>query len=292
MPEPHKEEFDWDAFHGDTCEASVAAVGAWARCLYKMRRSVTRGRVSWPMSTYARLFGTSVEQAKVLIDEISALGIGDADQESNGNVTLTNRRIYRAWETAESARLRQQNRRIGLKEVETGDACHASVTNEQENAPSSLKKEDKNKKEEKRASRTKTDRDPRLDHPAIIAVLNACGRYPFKELWDTIIEIVGVNPDFDLLKKCWIAWRTRNYKPTNFGWLMDWYREGGPPNPPGNNNGTNQYGGSKPTNREKLERTAEIISQYPTEAELQEQEAAERGEDSGSYYDHQQTPPA
>lgn len=88
-------QFDWDAFHVDTMEASAAATGSWIRCLYKMRRSVTRGRLSLSISQYARLFGTSPEQAQAIITEISTLGIGEAETLSDGRITLTNRRLFR-----------------------------------------------------------------------------------------------------------------------------------------------------------------------------------------------------
>src|SRR5687767_4077287 len=107
MPQSPTDEFDWDAFMRDTYEASPAATGAWLRCLYKMRLSVTRGRLSWPLSSYARLFGTSQDQAKVLIDEIRALGIGDAENLGDGGITLTNRRMYRLFRDAELNRERQ-----------------------------------------------------------------------------------------------------------------------------------------------------------------------------------------
>lgn len=100
--------FDWDAFMRDTLEASSAATGAWLRCLYKMRLSVTRGRICLPVTNYARLFGTSQDQAKAILAEIEALGIGDAVTESNGNVTLTNRRMFREWEARKNNAERQE----------------------------------------------------------------------------------------------------------------------------------------------------------------------------------------
>lgn len=88
------EEFDWDAFMRDTNDASIAATGAWMRCLYKMRHSVTPGRLTRTLPQYARLFGSTVDQAKAVVDEIVSLNIGDAD-EADGQITLTNRRMYR-----------------------------------------------------------------------------------------------------------------------------------------------------------------------------------------------------
>lgn len=101
------EEFDWDAFMRDTLEASPATAGAWLRCLYKMRLSVTRGRISLPIETYARLFGADRAQTEAIIAEIHALNIGEVEYESNGNITLTNRRMFREWEAKEGNRIRQ-----------------------------------------------------------------------------------------------------------------------------------------------------------------------------------------
>jgi hypothetical protein len=67
-----------------------------------MRKSVTRGRISMPLNNYAKLFGTSQDQAQAIITEISDLGIGDADSEASGKITLTNRRLYREGKGGEA----------------------------------------------------------------------------------------------------------------------------------------------------------------------------------------------
>lgn len=107
----HTEEFDWDAYHRDTRELSLDAKGAWWDCLYKMRLSATRGRISMPLSSYARMFGSTAQKAQRVIAEIAQHGVGDLVVESDGSWTLINRRMFRAWQVAESARLRQAKRR-------------------------------------------------------------------------------------------------------------------------------------------------------------------------------------
>jgi hypothetical protein len=87
--------FDWDAFMRDTLELSIEATGAWLRCLYKMRLAATRGRLSWPLLTYAKLFGETEEGARLVIDEIADYGVGNLEIEPNGNFTLSNRRMLR-----------------------------------------------------------------------------------------------------------------------------------------------------------------------------------------------------
>jgi hypothetical protein len=75
----------------------------------------------------------------------------------------------------------------------------------------------------------KKQRDERLDHPALAAVLEIRGAYPPKDLWNLVIEKVGVNPDSAKLKECWLEWRTRGYSPVAYGWLLDWYLNGNMP---------------------------------------------------------------
>lgn len=135
------EQFDWDAFMRDTFEASAAATGAWLRCLYKMRLSVTRGRISWPITSYMRLFGTSQDQAKVLIDEIKTLGIGDAVTESNGNITLVNRRLFRAFKEQEG----NKNRQAAYRERHSENRSNGKVTKDEKRPLTILEKEIDNK---------------------------------------------------------------------------------------------------------------------------------------------------
>jgi hypothetical protein len=86
--------FNWSDFIDDTNELSLAAVGAWIKCLHKMRKSVTRGRISMPIEGYARMFGSSVDQAQRVVDEIAEFGVGNAET-CEGKITLINRRMYR-----------------------------------------------------------------------------------------------------------------------------------------------------------------------------------------------------
>jgi|SRR5580765_3531757 len=120
--------FDWDDYHRDTRELSLAAKGAWWDCLYKMRLSRTRGQISMPLSSYARMFGCSSEEAKTVIGEISELRIGDAVTEHNGNVTLTNRRMYRIHLEKEANKQRQSRHRQKIARGENSES-NGNVTN-------------------------------------------------------------------------------------------------------------------------------------------------------------------
>lgn len=122
--------------------------------------------------------------------------------------------------------------------------------------------------EEKKDKRADKPHDPRSKHPAIVAVQNIRGSYPPKELWDTVIELLGEHPDVVRLKKCWVAWRTKGYKPMNYGWLVDWYPNG----IEGEANGTNKQRNGYKTAAEK--RADSLRSQRAIVAEL-------RGEGGG-----------
>lgn len=99
----------------------------------------------------------------------------------------------------------------------------------------------------KKGARADKPHDARKTHPAVVAVRETRGAFPSKDLWDVIIETLGTHPNVTLLKKCWHAWRTRGYSPTNYGWLVDWYLNG----IPGGSNGTNQQHNGYETAAEK-----------------------------------------
>ena len=74
--------------------------------------------------------------------------------------------------------------------------------------------------------------DPRSKHPAILAIQAITGRYPSKNIYDAIIRIVGETPNCEDLKTCFEAWCLKGFRPTNFGWVTDWYITGIPTHEP------------------------------------------------------------
>ena len=90
-----------------------------------------------------------------------------------------------------------------------------------------------NKKEEKSLSRPKAEpktkpEDPRRHHPAIVAVNEVVGLYPPKEIWDEIIDSLGMDIDTGKLKLCFTKWRARGYNKTNYAGFISWYHDGVP----------------------------------------------------------------
>jgi len=59
------------------------------------------------------------------------------------------------------------------------------------------------------------------------------GRFPPKELFPKVIEIVDGRRDADMLTACWSEWIGRGYNRVNYGWFLDWYKKG--KIPPGRN---------------------------------------------------------
>ncbi len=70
--------------------------------------------------------------------------------------------------------------------------------------------------------------DPRKNHPAIVAIREISSLYPPKEIWDLLIDTLGEKPHAARLKECWLAWRVRGNKPTNYAWALEWYVQGVP----------------------------------------------------------------
>lgn len=71
--------------------------------------------------------------------------------------------------------------------------------------------------------------DPRSKSPAITCVRSVIGgKYPPKELYDAIINVLGENPDEAKLAGCRQAWLARGYNPNSWQWLLEWYSGGIP----------------------------------------------------------------
>lgn len=105
-------------------------------------------------------------------------------------------------------------------------------------APTPVQSPDPISEEKKRDKRTDKPSDPRSKLPAIVAVRSITGKFPHLDIYDAVIAALGEHPDIELLKKCWSAWRIKDFKATNYGWVVDWYVNG----IPGETNGKNRSG--------------------------------------------------
>jgi uncharacterized protein YdaU (DUF1376 family) len=112
--------------------------------------------------------------------------------------------------------------------------------------------------------------DPRKNHPAIVAVQDVCRRYPPKEIWDEIIDHVGIDIDLTRMRKCFASWVGRGFNRTNYDWLFDWYVNNRIPTAGNRSNAGNQQNrnGNRPTSTDRLGDYSSVIEQYPSETEL------------------------
>lgn len=70
--------------------------------------------------------------------------------------------------------------------------------------------------------------DPRTHTPAIEACRELLSRYPKKELWDGLIEVLGDHPDIAKLTACRHEWLERGYNAESIKWATEWYVSGIP----------------------------------------------------------------
>ncbi|MHB8110526.1 MAG: hypothetical protein ACYDHW_10900 [Syntrophorhabdaceae bacterium] len=137
-------------FIKDTRVLSLAGRGAWTDLLCLMWFSTERGKLSYPIEGYARLFGASIEETKRVIEELIMFQICDSVTECNGNVTLINRRMAR-----DANQQQKTNDRVKrFRNAKEKRDCNAKLTplSSSSSSSSSLKKE---KKKENIPPRTK-----------------------------------------------------------------------------------------------------------------------------------------
>lgn len=94
-------------------------------------------------------------------------------------------------------------------------------------------------------------------HPAIECFRAVTGRFPVKSQWAEIARVLGGDPDQPRLRRCFVAWEGKGFKPTNLGWLYEWYVDGIPKGPP-NGHGP---GPVNPTREMLKRRMAEALAE-------------------------------
>lgn len=108
----------------DTRPLSLAAKGAWIDLLCAMWRSQTRGTLTLSLMGYSRLIGATVDQTTSVIKELTDMQICNIVTNSNGDVTLTSRRMAREERIREQTRYRVERFRDGPQKRD----CNANVT--------------------------------------------------------------------------------------------------------------------------------------------------------------------
>lgn len=111
MAKAPADQFYFRDYISDTRSLSLAARGAWMDILSHGFFKTPQGRISQSLEDWATMFGCDEATAKTVLEAIRKHQVGDVVTNRNGEITVTNRRQYRAWEEKEANRLRQKRYR-------------------------------------------------------------------------------------------------------------------------------------------------------------------------------------
>jgi hypothetical protein len=106
----------------DTRSLNLMAKGAWADILFLGFSKTPQGRISQSLDDWATMFGCDIATAKTVLEAIRKHQVGDVVTQRNGDITVTNRRMYRDWKEREAAKNRAKAYRDRHGGHEQGDA--------------------------------------------------------------------------------------------------------------------------------------------------------------------------
>jgi hypothetical protein len=112
----------------DTRILSLSARGAWVDILCVLHGSSTRGTITFPVRGWSRIMGVSEAEFESAIQEIDSMKVGNVIRCSNGDVTITCRRMLSESITREQTRLRVQNHRNKERNSKSNTPSNANVT--------------------------------------------------------------------------------------------------------------------------------------------------------------------
>jgi hypothetical protein len=112
----------------DTRILTLSARGAWVDILCVLHGSSTRGTATFPVRGWSRIMGVSDAEFVTTIEEIDAMKVGNVIRCSNGDVTITCRRMLNEAITREQTRLRVQNHRNKERNNERNASSNAKET--------------------------------------------------------------------------------------------------------------------------------------------------------------------
>lgn len=235
---------DW--LRDDVSGCSLEAQGLWLRMMIVMHDAQVYGQMilnNEPMSVefVAKKIGISPKKYSNLLQELEFAGV--INRKENG--VIFSGRMER------DERARQQNRERQRKhynkpngEPNADLTANITATSRQPNAKpngassssSSSSNKNKKKEEELRVRTTASPSAPepeckpadtRKDHPVIVTIREITNRFPPKEIWDELIDQVGINNiNIVQMRKCYATWISRGFKKTNYDWIFDWYVNG------------------------------------------------------------------
>lgn len=114
----------------DTRSLSLEAKGAWMDILAHGFFNVPQGRISQDLDAWSRMLGCPVDTARTVLEQIGKHRVGDVETERNGDVTVTNRRQFNAWQEREANKHRVADYRERKKAANStggNGECNADV---------------------------------------------------------------------------------------------------------------------------------------------------------------------
>ena len=104
------EQFYWGDWLNDVelQAASTVSRGVWINALCRMWYSKTRGEISGTVEQLSKICNCKTEEFKVFLVDIKMLGFCYTSHNTNGNIILRNRRMWRKEKERENNRLRQK----------------------------------------------------------------------------------------------------------------------------------------------------------------------------------------
>jgi len=112
----------------DTRVLTLSARGAWVDILCVLHSSSTRGTTKFAIRGWARIMGASEADVLAALREIEDMKVGDVIRGSNGDVTVTCRRMMNESITREQSRLRVQNHRNKERNAARNASSNENVT--------------------------------------------------------------------------------------------------------------------------------------------------------------------
>lgn len=220
----------------DLSGCSLAARGLWLEMLCYLYAQ-DQHTLTASYEKLGRMARCDSSEVAKLILELKHNNVADVTL-GHGDVTVMSRRLEKLLKARNQATLRKRKERV--------------TTMSQDRVKSKSKKE-----EIREQSATPPPPAPdRKNHPAIIAIHEATGIYPPKQIWDDLIDSLGTDIDLVKLKTCVRKWIARGYNKTNYEGIVDWYLNGIPVF----KEKTNGNGGQRQVRLETLPTTAQKLA--------------------------------
>lgn len=131
------DQFYFGDYIRDTRCLTIDARGAWMDILAFGFFETPQGRISQDIDTWSRMFGTDVDTALSILEQIKARKVGDVVTLRNGEIQVSNRRIFREWQGREAGKQRVKLFRERLKQKNDANVTSLSSSSSSSSLKSS-----------------------------------------------------------------------------------------------------------------------------------------------------------